>query len=146
MHQLSSGYTLLLKLFLPTVWVVFFSSFMVMGWLWDEPFIGPFPRSGYRWITTGFVFSGIIAFRYTLWRLHRADAEENYLVLSNYFRSYRYNRNAIAHIELKSFGLFHLCRVQLVVPGKLGSVIWFLPSKKRLENFLHAHPDWPFRT
>jgi len=145
MHQLSSGYTLLLRLFIPTVWIVFFGSFMVLGWLWDEDFVGPFPRGAYRWVSTLFVLSGILMFRFTLWRLHRADADQQTLLLSNYFYTYRYQVSSIAHIDLKSYGLFHLCRVVLVATGKLGRTIWFLPSKKRLETFLQVYPEWPLR-
>lgn len=145
MHQLSSGYTLLLRLFIPTVWIVFFGSFMVMGWLWEEDFIGPFPRDVYRWASTIFVLSGIVMFRVTLWRLHRADADQDVLMLSNYFRTYRYPVSSISHIDLKSYGLFHLCRVVLIAPGKLGRTVWFLPSKKRLESFINNSKHWPFR-
>lgn len=142
MVQLSSGATLLLRLFLPTVWTVFFGSFMVMGWFWEDSFIGPFSVSAYRWATTLFVAAGLLAIRLTLWRLHRVDADQEYLYISNYFRTYRYTLSSVQAISSYPAGLFTLARIVLPAKGKLGRVIWFLPAGRRLNAFLEDHPQW----
>lgn len=143
-HNLSSGATLILRLFLPVVWLVFFGSFMVAGWLSEEDFVGPFPTGAYRTVTTIFVAAGALFLYFTVWRLHRVDSDGGYLYISDYFRTYRYDRQAVAEIVLHSYGLFHLCVVRLKAPGKFGKKVWFLASRKRLERFVASAPGWPF--
>lgn len=142
MFQLSSGATLLLRLFLPTVWTVFFGSFMAMGWFWEDPFIGPFPISGYRWATTLFVASGLLAIRFTVWRLRRVDADADHLFVSDYFRTLRYARPSVQGISLYPAGPVVLARITLTAPGRMGKVIWFLPARRRLTAFLQEYPHW----
>lgn len=144
-HNLSSGATLILRLFLPVVWLVFFGSFMAAGWLSGEAFIGPFPRDNFRIMTTLFVATGAVFFYLTVWRLHRVDADQDHLYVSDYFRTYRYGRDTVQELVLRHYGLFHLGVVHLKAPGKFGRKIWFLPSRRRLEGFV-ARESWPFRT
>lgn len=142
MFQLSSGATLFLRLFLPTVWTVFFGSFMVMGWFWDDPFIGPFPIAGYRWVTSAFVASGLLTIRLTVWKLRRVDADADHLYVSDYFRTLRYPRTGVHGITLSPLGPLLLARITLAAPGRMGKVIWFLPAKRRLKAFLDNNPEW----
>jgi len=144
-YNLSSGATLVLRLFLPTVWLVFFGSFMVAGWLSDQPFVGPFPTGTYRLVTTVFVVAGAIFFRFTVWRLYRVDARSGDLYVSDYFRTLRYPRESVDEVVLFSFGLFHLCRIRLKAKGKLGRTLWFYPSRRRLVDFMAREGGWPFR-
>jgi hypothetical protein len=144
-YNLSSGATLVLRLFLPTVWLVFFGSFMMAGWLSTEAFVGPFPRDVYRAGTTFFVAAGAIFFRLTVWRLYRVDAETGTLFVSDYFRTFRYPRESVAEIVLFSYGVFHLCRIRLKAKGKLGHTLWFYPSRRRLVDFMSREEGWPFR-
>lgn len=142
MIQLSSSATLMLRLFFPTIWVVFFGSFMVAGWLTSDDLVGPFDSMAYRLVTTIGLLGGILGIRFTLWRLHRADADEEHLYLSDYFRTYKYSRDSVERITLHAYGLFSLCRIQLQTKGSFGRVIWFLPSMKRMETLLVRYPGW----
>lgn len=140
---LSSGATLLLRLFFPTVWLVFFGAFMVAGWLSGQDFIGPFTRSTYRAATTLFFLAGSLVFRFTVWRLYRVDISPDLLFVSSYFRTWRYTRDSVAEIAILSYGVFHLGRITLHAPGSLGRTIWFLPSRKRMEGFARQSAGWP---
>jgi len=142
MYQLSSGATLLLRLFLPTVWTVFFGSFMVMGWFWEDNFIGPFPITGYRWVSTAFVGTGLLMIRLTVWRLRRVDADSDHLFVSDYFRTFRYTRPGVQGISLYPAGPLVLAKITLVAPGRMGRQIWFLPAKRRLKAFHGENPEW----
>ncbi len=142
MYQLSSSSTLILRLFIPTIWTVFFGAFAVVGWMTSEDFVGPFQSTIYRTVTTLFVVVGLILIRISFWRLHRMDADPGHLYVSNYFRTYKYTLGAIDRISIRHYGLFYLGRVELVVKGKLGQKIWFVPSRKRIEQFLRNNPVW----
>ena len=142
MSQLSSSATLLLRLFFPTFWLVFFGSFMVVGWVTSEDFVGPFHSSIYRVVTTSFVLIGLVLIRISFWRLHRVDADQDHVYISNYFKTYKYTLAAVDKITMRHYGLFYLGRVELVIKGKLGQRIWFIPSRKRIEAFLRTSTEW----
>lgn len=142
MAQLSSSATLILRLFIPTIWIVFFGSFAVVGWMTSEDFVGPFQSSLYRITTTSFVLIGLLLIRISFWRLHRVDADPEHLFVSNYFRTYKYTQPALSHILIRHYGLFYLGRIELRMEGKLGKRIWFVPSRKRIEQFLRNNPSW----
>ncbi len=142
MYQLSSSSTLILRLFIPTIWVVFFGSFAVVGWMTSEDFVGPFQTAQYKIITTLFVLVGIILIRLSFWRLHRVDADPDHLYVSNYLKTYKYSLESMEQISIRHYGLFYLGRVDLVAKGKLGRKIWFVPSQKRIEQFLRNNPTW----
>ncbi|MCF8237536.1 MAG: hypothetical protein K9I85_05230 [Saprospiraceae bacterium] len=142
MYQLSSSATLILRLFIPTIWTVFFGSFTIVGWMTSEDFVGPFHSTIYRAVTTLFLVVGLILIRISFWRLHRIDADPGHLFVSNYFKTYKYPLAAMEQITIRHYGLFYLGRVELVLKGKLGRRIWFVPSRKRIEQFVRNNPNW----
>lgn len=142
MSQLSSSATLLLRLFIPTMWIVFFGAFAVVGWTTSEDFVGPFQSKMYQIITTLFVVVGILLIRISFWRLHRVDADSEHLFVSNYFKTYKYTKASIEKLTIHHYGLFNLGRIELHQKGKLGKKIWFVPSRKRVEQFLRNNPTW----
>lgn len=144
-HHLSSNITLILRLFLPIVWLVFFGAFMIAGWITVEDIIGPFQKNIYRLTTTGFFLGGLIFIWFTFWRLYRVEGNEAYIYVSNYFRTVRYDRESIDHIRLHHFGIFQLCKITLRGKGRFGQRIWFLPSRKRLEHFILETPSWDIK-
>lgn len=142
MSQLSSSATLLLRLFIPTMWIVFFGAFAVVGWTTSEDFVGPFQSNMYRIVTTLFVIIGVLLIRISFWRLHRVDADPEHLFISNYFRTYKYTMTSLDRIGIRHYGLFYLGRIELSQRGRLGKNIWFIPSRKRVEQFLRNNPEW----
>jgi hypothetical protein len=140
MHQLSSNFTLFLRLFLPTMWVVFFGAVCAAGWFAEGDFVGPFPKNYFRLGSTLFLFSGLGFFIVTFWRLHRVDADPTHLFISDYFRTYRYLPALIDRIEIHHFVLFHLGKVIFTQKTAKGRSVWFLISPKRLKRFA-SYPD-----
>ncbi|MBK7342270.1 MAG: hypothetical protein IPJ06_03600 [Saprospiraceae bacterium] len=142
MAQLSSSATLILRLFIPTIWIVFFGSFAVVGWMTSEDFVGPFQSS-------------LVQDHHHLLCAHRVAPDPDFLLasaprgcrsgtsfVSNYFRTYKYTQPALSHILIRHYGLFYLGRIELRMEGKLGKRIWFVPSRKRIEQFLRNNPSW----
>lgn len=142
MQQLSSNLTLGLRLFIPTVWLVFFGSFTVAAWLTQEDMMGPFQTYYFKLGATLFVLSGIIFFYFTVWRLYRVDGNGEALIVSNYLKTIRYEFPRVERIEMHDYGLFTLGEIKLVQAGSFGKRIWFLSSAKRASAFMQSYPLW----
>lgn len=142
MRQLSSNLTLGLRLFIPTVWLVFFGAFMVAAWVTEEDMMGPFQTYYFKLGATLFVLSGLIFYYFTVWRLYRVDGNGEALIVSNYFKTIRYEFPKVERIEMHDYGLFTLGNIKLEKSGSFGKKIWFLTSGKRATAFLQLYPYW----
>ena len=142
MQQLSSNLTLGLRLFIPTVWLVFFGAFMVAAWVTKEDMMGPFQTYYFKLGATMFVLSGLIFYYFTVWRLYRVDGNGEALIVSNYFKTIRYEFPKVERIEMHDYGLFTLGNIKLGQAGSFGKRIWFLTSGKRATAFMQLYPHW----
>jgi hypothetical protein len=141
MHRISSNWTLILKIFLPTAWITFF-GLLTLAILLAGP--GELPMGGglvFKLVfTLGFiVFFGFLYF--TVLRLKRVDFSDDGIYISNYFKSYRYQYLDVAKIEETNLGLFTLGTLFLHQKGSFGRKIYFLISQIHYQDFLDKHPD-----
>jgi len=134
--RLSSNWTMVFALFLPTFWIAFFGIFSVAMATVAEEYL-PFP--GVPYFRQLFILSTVVFFfiiRMTFMRLKRAEASETHLFVTNYFKTYRYPIEEIENTQISNWGLFKLLKIELRYKGKFGKKIIILPNKNEVPDFL----------
>ncbi len=139
-NQLSSNWTLLFKIFIPTIWFAFFGTFLIAVLRADKSA----SDTTVNYLLYGLIFMVIaflIIFWYTLFRLKRIDTDETHLYVSNYFKSARYPFYDIETINISKGIVFSYGTLTLKGPGIFGDKLIFLASKPRVEVFRLMHPE-----
>jgi hypothetical protein len=141
MQRISSNATLFLKIFVPTLWTVFFGCFAIAVWISDVAYFGPVPAIWMKLGLLAFLLIGVAFFFFTFWKLKRVELDELYVYASNYFSTYRYPYHNIEKITERDLMLFHIVRIHLKVPGKLGKKLTFLLDEAMFQDFLAKYPE-----
>lgn len=141
MQRISSNATLFLKIFIPTIWMVFFGLFTFAVWISEVPNFGPVPA---LWMKLGlavFLLLGFLFFWFTFLQLKRVELDEQYLYVSNYYKTARYTFDSIEKFTERDLGLFHIVSIHLKSPGHFGKKLTFLLDEAMLKDFLAKYPD-----
>jgi hypothetical protein len=141
MNRLSSGWTLVLRLFVPVFYVVFMGA-LTLATLTQGADLSPvFGTWIYRLVMPGLVLAGILTLRFTVWKLLRLDASPDHFYITNYFRTYRYSLDSIESI--RPFGLFFLrfIKINLKEKGSLGKGLYILVERELWDQYADAHPQ-----
>ena len=141
MYQLSSGTTLFYKIFLPCIWLAFFSTFAMAVFLLDEDYVGGYSVVYYRVGLLLFLLCGFLFFRFTVFKLKRVDANETYFHISNYFKNFRYPIADIEYIQTRNIGIATVATLTLVAKGSFGKKIYFLLSERNAQKYLLEYPE-----
>ena len=139
MQNISTGLTIFFKLFIPTFWIVFFGAFTI-GLFVQNVRVGNLPPGTFRIVALLFFLIGCTILYFTLMQLKRVDMDDDYMYVSNYFKTLRYPYEAIDKIKERDWLLFHTIHVSFRKKGKFGKRIVFLARSKKLSRFLKAHP------
>jgi hypothetical protein len=140
MHRISSNATLFLKIFLPTMWVVFFGLFTLVVWVAGVFSFGGVSASAFKLGFTVFFLVGTALLYFTFWQLKRVELDDLYVYASNYFKTYRYPYHNIEKITERDATLFHLVHIHLKTPGRFGKKITFLLDEAMWRDFLEKRP------
>lgn len=139
--NVSSNWTMFLKLMFPLMWIVFFGSLTVLTIL-SEPFesSGMLSRQAIRILIASFFVTstGLILLR-TMY-LKRVDMDDEYIYVTNYFSHRRYTHDSIEKIEERAGIMAKPFVITFKEKGFFGKGITFLSSKK-FEHFLVEHPE-----
>ena len=73
-------------------------------------------------------------------QLKRVDMDEDFMYVSNYFKTFRYTYPSIEKIKERDFLLFYTIHVHLKEAGEFGEKIVFISRSKKLDRYLKAHP------
>jgi len=141
MDRVSSSLTIVLRIVLPTVWLVtVFSLVVLLSWavsgraqIFSNPIV---------WIALLLIIgSGVAFIHFILWRLFRVDMDHRYVYISNYFHTYKYPFNDIESIKGIALLPDRVFRIELKSKGSFGKDIYFLASQKLWHDFVREHPD-----
>ena len=135
MTRVSSDWTLFLKLFLPTVWIVFFGVVEVV--LIFNRMLPPVLIAG----TMVCYVIGLLVLYATLLRLKRVECTEEHLYVTNYFRTYRYTYDSIASTRKTSLGIADLVKITFNARTTFGKSIYFVKRPKVWEEQGIIHPE-----
>lgn len=140
MQRVSSNSTLFFKLFLPTAWIVFFTTFTVALFVVDRqslPFLTS-PVFKYPFLAL-YVLFFLLLYK-TVMQLKRVELGIDYYVVSNYFKTYRLLYDDIERIKILPLGSLQLISFHLKAKGSFGKKIVFLASKNLFELALKSNP------
>jgi len=139
MKNISTSLTIFLKLFIPIFWMVFFGAFTIGAFV-QEISVGPFSPNAFRLLAIVFFLFGCLFLYFTLMQLKRVDMDDDFMYVSNYFKTVRYPYQAIDKVKERDWLLFHTVHVSFREAGIFGKKIVFVCRGKKLTRFLSSHP------
>lgn len=141
MQQVSTSMTLFLKIFLPAFWIVFFAAFTVAVWQLDVGSFGGIPIGTFRMGILIFLILGIALLYWSVMRIKRVEMDQDFIFVTNYFKSVRYPWHNIKNIEERDFMIFRTIHLVLKEPGQFGKKITFLASRRKFNAFIKENPN-----
>ncbi|MBK8515479.1 MAG: hypothetical protein IPL55_04075 [Saprospiraceae bacterium] len=141
MQRVSSNSTIFFKLFIPTVWIVFFTTFTAALFIVDSqslPLLTS-PLFKYPFLLIYVLFFCILYF--TFMQLKRVELAGDFYYVSNYFKTYKMVYDEISSINMINLGGLQLIIFRLNAKGSFGNKIVFLASRQLMRIFLDTHPD-----
>ena len=140
MQRVSSQFTIVLRIVIPTVWFTTILSIVILlGWavrgkagLFANPFI---------WIGLLLILvCGYALVKFFLWRFYRVDLDRQYVYVSNYFKTYRYPYSEIESISDSKTLPGRVFLITLKSKGSFGRKIYFLAAQILWQDFLKENP------
>lgn len=136
-QRVSSNLTLGLKIFLPTVWVVFFGTF-TLAFLFSGSTPGGINPWTFRILwTIGFLLIFLLI-RQTLWKLKRVEIDDNFVYITDYFKTARYPFHNIKKIQSFSMGFMWVGVIHFKVPGIFGPRSFFIQKRSAFLEIIPA--------
>jgi len=130
--NLSSNWTLFLKIFLPILYGVFFGLITIAFWFSDQPSVGAMPINSFRLLMSSFFFTGMAVLYFSFIQLKRVGVDEHFLYVTNYKDTARYPFHNIEKVEAANYFLFKIYRVYFKEKGIFGKKISFLGNSFRI--------------
>lgn len=140
MQQVSTSLTLFLKIFFPAFWIVFFAAFTFAVWQLDAGTFGGIDMEIFRMGMLSFLLLGIGIIYWALMRLKRVEMDNEFVFVTNYFKSVRYPWHNVKNIEERDFALFRTIHIVLKKPGIFGEKITFVASRRKFNAFVKENP------
>lgn len=141
MRRLSSNLTIILKVFLPILYITFFGSLLIGSLVVsinDAPLIASNVfRGGFAIVFSLFV----ILMYFTIIQLKRVDGDKEYLYINNYLKTYRYKWEDILKIKTRNYGLFRTMHIHFKTKSSIGKRVTFMPSDPLIKDFFKDHPE-----
>lgn len=138
--RVSSNLTLVLKIFLPTLWIAFFGLLTLAIFFSSGEENLLFGDWTFKLGVLGF-FAIFLAFIYkTIMKLLRVEFAEDTFSASNYFETHQYQYEDVE--EIKEYNLIFKTLVQIKMKGltKYGQSLYFLKSKAWYNDFVESRP------
>ncbi|MGB4848417.1 MAG: hypothetical protein WBP41_10895 [Saprospiraceae bacterium] len=141
MDRVSSSLTIILRIVLPTVWLVTVLSLVILlsvavsgrAEIFSNPII---------WGSLLFILASGFAFIYfLLWRFYRIDMDNKSVYISNYFKTFKYSFTDVKSISGISTFPDRIFHMELKSKGSFGKHIYFLASQKLWQDFVEKHPQ-----
>ncbi len=135
MNRLSSNWTLVLKIFIPVFWLMFFGALTFAAFI-SNPIEAPQFTTKVFKIEMLIVFtSGLLFFIFTFFRLKRVDADDKNIYISNYFKTYKYPPDSISHIVIYNHLVIKVAHLYFKGKSSFGNKIFFIPFHRNLREF-----------
>ncbi len=138
-HNITSSSTIFWKFFLPTFWIVFFTT-ITLGLIFSEIKPTSIPKEYFSVLMVVTLLLGIGFFLLSTIRLKRVEMDGEFLYVTNYFKWYRYPYHNIDRIIERDMVLLKVITVKFKESGNFGKKIFFLANHRKLNEFLKENP------
>lgn len=140
MLRLSSNLTLFFKIFVPVFWIVFNGAITIAILVYPFEYIGSI-QAIYIRLGMAFIYlSGLALLAFTIMRLKRVEADEQFFYVTNYFKTARYPFHEVEKVEPSRFFLLKTATFTLKAKGIFGQRFFFITSS-RFEEFWKENPE-----
>ncbi len=140
MQRVSTSATLLLKFFIPTFWIVFFGFVTLSFFFVEFDFKGRIPAS-YMQIAFASIYILVL---FMMWRtimsIKRIEMDEEYIYVTNYFKTFRYPYDSIESVKEQDYLLLKTLSFNLKEDGTFGKKVSCIQSQKLYRDFILDHP------
>jgi len=146
MIRLSSNLTLFCKIFIPTFWIVFFGSMTIAIIISEGRSILPVDHTTEIIIVLCFFFIFLLFLYFTVMRLQRVEIDQDFLYVTNYFKSFRYPLSDIKELRKIDLILVKILRIEFKDKTHFGKTINCLLKPQGLKDYMENFPGkLPFR-
>ena len=118
-RRVSNNITLFLKMFLPTFWFVFFTTFLIAIFFIDPDKIPLLGSSQFKMVYIGMYLIFAVFLYFTIMQLLRVDMGPDKFYVSNYMKTYAYAYSDIKAIKETNYGIVRLITIHLKNKGAL---------------------------
>src|SRR5690606_35947421 len=115
-HRVSTNLTLLLKLFIPTFWAVFFGLLTLFFLFYSQSEILFLQSLWIKLAALLFYITFLLFFYFTFWQLKRVEMGANEYYISDYFNTYRLVYDDIRRVS--EMTIFKWILVRITLKGK----------------------------
>lgn len=143
MIRLSSNITLVLKFFIPILWVTFFGLLGIVITIVDPETVGLLGQPMYKTIYFVGFFVFLLFLYFTLIQLKRVEYDrDDHLYITNYFKTIKINVGNIASLNRINLGITELITLRLKQKGRFGKKIHFISKRSNFDGFLIDHSSY----
>ena len=139
--NISSSLTILLKIFFPIFWLMFFGLALIAFLNSSEAYVGGMPILWFRLLLLSFILTGALVMYLTIMKLRRVEVDKDFFYITNYRQTARYPFHNVEHLKEISYWLFKVYKLDLREPGIFGKTSIFLASNNRLQQALQLIPE-----
>lgn len=141
MIRLSSGWTLVLRLFIPVFYLVFMGALTLATIIQGSEVSPVFDTWIYRVTMISLLLIGILMIRFTVWRLLRLDASSTHLFITDFFKTFRYSLESIDSIQPFKILFWKFIKIRLKEKGSFGQGLYILLEGNLWNQYIDAHPE-----
>ena len=138
--RVSSSWTLFYKIFLPTVWIVFFGVLtiftLISGGVRSLPY-----HLAVQGTLVMVLLSGFALLWFTLMDLKRVELTDDCFYVTNYFKTYRYTYDSLKDIRELKFLWINVTVFEFVQKSSFGKKIIFIQRRQVWNEFIDTHPE-----
>lgn len=139
--NISSNLTILLKIFFPIFWLMFFGLALMAFMNSSEAYVGGMPIFWFRLMLFSFILTGALVMYFSMMKLKRVEVDQDFFYITNYRQTARYPFHNIEELKEVSYLFFKVYRLVLREPGIFGKISIFLASNNRFQKALHDVPE-----
>lgn len=139
--RVSSNLTLVLKIFLPTLWIAFFGLLTLAIFFSSGEENLLFGDWTFKLSVLGFFLLFLAFIYFTIMKLLRVEFDEGTFSASNYFQTYQYKYEDIEEIVEYNILIKTIVKIKMKGLTKHGKSIYFLKSKVWFKDFVESRPQ-----
>jgi len=139
--NISSNLTIILKIFFPIFWLMFFGLTLIAFLNSSEAYVGGMPILWFRLMLLSFIVTGALVMYFSIMRLKRIEVDRDFFYVTNYRQTARYPFHNVESIKEVSYFIFKVYHLALREPGIFGKKSIFLASNNRFQKALHDVPE-----
>lgn len=138
-QRISSNWTLFLKIFLPTFWFVFYGAVVIAIFVMPSNQMNLSMAMKYGILI--FYVSGSIVIYFSLLELKRVEYDQDFLYVTNYFKTVRVPWHNVEKMKERNFLLVKVGVFRFKNAITFGKQIVFVESPSLIKDFRESHPE-----